>query len=328
MKNIYDLRRNVHGVLLLDKPYGVSSNQALQQVKRIYHARKAGHTGSLDPIATGMLPICLGESTKFAQYLLNSDKHYRVIARLGQKTDTSDSSGILLSERPVMFTTKVLKEALDSFRGETQQTPSMYSAIKYKGRKLYEYARSGVHVPCKSRKIVVNMLQCIRCEGNEIELDLRVSKGTYIRTIIDDLGEKLGCGAHVSYLRRLQVSHYLMTQMITMQSLQKIINHAKDIGLASQNFLDILLMPMDSPVSNYPLINLSSIMAQHLKNGCSVSLLNSPANGLVRVTEGLESNFLGIGEIINNSLLVPRRLVSKYFLDSTFKINRKAEVLH
>ncbi|VFP80631.1 tRNA pseudouridine(55) synthase TruB [Candidatus Erwinia haradaeae] len=313
MKNSYNLWRNVHGVLLLDKPYGVSSNQALQQVKRIYHARKAGHTGSLDPIATGMLPICLGESTKFAQYLLNAEKYYRVIARLGQRTDTSDSSGILLSERPVMFTTKRLQEVLDSFRGETQQTPSMYSAIKYKGRKLYEYARSGVHVPCKSRKIVVSMLQCIRCERNEIELDLRVSKGTYIRTIIDDLGEKLGCGAHVTYLRRLQVSNYLMTKMITMQSLQLIIAHTKDISLASQNLLDSLLMPMDSPVSHYPSVNLSSIMAQNLTNGCTVSLLNAPANGLVRVTEGLASNFLGIAEIINNNLLVPRRLLSRSF---------------
>ncbi|VFP88330.1 tRNA pseudouridine(55) synthase TruB [Candidatus Erwinia haradaeae] len=326
MKNSYDFQRNVHGVLLLDKPCGISSNQALQQVKHIYHARKAGHTGSLDPIATGMLPICLGESTKFAKYLLNADKYYRVIARLGQKTDTSDSSGTLLIERQVMFSTKILKEALESFRGETEQTPSMYSAIKYQGRKLYEYARSGVHVPCKSRKIVVSMLQCIRCDGNEIELDLRVSKGTYIRTIIDDLGEKLGCGAHVTYLRRLQVSNYLMTNMITMQSLKSIINHTKDTSLSSQNLLDSLLMPMDSPVSHYPSINLSSMMAQHFINGCRVSLLNSSINGLVRVTEGVEFNFLGIAEIINNNLLVPRRILSRSFLDSTSKINRKAAV--
>ncbi|VFP87358.1 tRNA pseudouridine synthase B [Candidatus Erwinia haradaeae] len=311
MSDSYDPRRNVHGVLLLDKPYGISSNQAVQQVKRIYNAKRAGHTGSLDPIATGMLPICLGESTKFAQYLLNADKHYRVIARLGQRTDTADVSGVLLSERPVTFNANMLEEVLDSFCGDTEQIPPMYSAIKYKGRKLYEYARAGVHVPGKSRKISVSMLQCIRYEGNELELDLRVSKGTYIRTIIDDLGEKLGCGAHVCYLRRLQVSNYLTTQMITMQSLKAILNDKKDIDSRSQNLLDSLLMPMDSPIAHYPSVNLSSIMARYLKNGCLVSLVNAPANGLVRVTEGVESNFVGIAEIINNSLLVPRRLLSR-----------------
>lgn len=200
--------RDIHGVLLLDKSSGLSSNDALQKVKRLYNANRAGHTGALDPLATGMLPICLGEATKFSQHLLESDKRYRVIARLGQRTDTSDADGIVVSERPVTFSADMLEQALESFRGETQQVPSMYSALKYQGRKLYEYAREGIEVPRESRRIVVYELLFIRHEGDELELEIHVSKGTYIRTIIDDLGEKLGCGAHVTYLRRLQVATY------------------------------------------------------------------------------------------------------------------------
>ena len=204
--------RDVHGVLLLDKPQGASSNDVLQKVKRIYNANRAGHTGALDPLATGMLPICLGEATKFSQYLLDSDKRYRVIAKLGQRTDTSDADGQVVEERPLTFSDEQLAAALDSFRGETQQVPSMYSALKYQGKKLYEYARQGIEVPREARPITVYELLFIRREGDELELEIHCSKGTYIRTIIDDLGEKLGCGAHVIFLRRLAVSKYLTTE--------------------------------------------------------------------------------------------------------------------
>ncbi len=232
--------RDINGVLLLDKPQGMSSNDALQKVKRIYNANRAGHTGALDPLATGMLPICLGEATKFSQYLLDSDKRYRVIARLGQRTDTSDADGQIVEERylldsdkryrviarlgqrtdtsdadgqiveerPVTFSAEQLAAALDTFRGDIEQIPSMYSALKYQGKKLYEYARQGIEVPREARPITVYELLFIRHEGNELELEIHCSKGTYIRTIIDDLGEKLGCGAHVIYLRRLAVSKY------------------------------------------------------------------------------------------------------------------------
>ena len=212
--------RDVHGVLLLDKPQGASSNDVLQKVKRIYNANRAGHTGALDPLATGMLPICLGEATKFSQYLLDSDKRYRVIAKLGQRTDTSDADGQVVEERPLTFSDEQLAAALDSFRGETQQVPSMYSALKYQGKKLYEYARQGIDVPREARPINVYELLFIRHEGDELELEIHCSKGTYIRTIIDDLGEKLGCGAHVIYLRRLAVSKYPVERMVTLEQLQ------------------------------------------------------------------------------------------------------------
>ena len=213
--------RDVHGVLLLDKPQGASSNDVLQKVKRIYNANRAGHTGALDPLATGMLPICLGEATKFSQYLLDSDKRYRVIAKLGQRTDTSDADGLVVEERPVTFSAEQLDAALDSFRGDTLQVPSMYSALKYQGKKLYEYARQGIEVPREARPITVYELLFIRHEGDELELEVHCSKGTYIRTIIDDLGEKLGCGAHVIYLRRLAVSKYPVERMVTLEHLQK-----------------------------------------------------------------------------------------------------------
>ena len=183
--------RDIHGVLLLDKPQGLSSNDALQKVKRLYNANRAGHTGALDPLATGMLPICLGEATKFSQYLLDSDKRYRVIAKLGQRTDTSDADGQIVQERPVNFTQAQLDAALDTFRGDIQQVPSMYSALKYQGKKLYEYARQGIEVPREARSITVYELQFIRWEGDELELEIHCSKGTYIRTITDDLGELL-----------------------------------------------------------------------------------------------------------------------------------------
>ncbi|MBB1440781.1 tRNA pseudouridine(55) synthase TruB, partial [Shewanella sp. SG41-4] len=192
--------RFIDGIVLLDKDTGMSSNFALQRVKRFFNANKAGHTGALDPLATGMLPICLGEATKFSQHLLDSDKRYLVTAKLGQRTDTSDSDGEVVQTRPVNFTQELLDEKLSFFRGTTQQIPSMYSALKYQGQPLYKYAREGIEVPRESRPITVFELNFIKLEGDELTLDIHCSKGTYIRTIIDDLGEMLGCGAHVIML--------------------------------------------------------------------------------------------------------------------------------
>lgn len=253
--------RDIHGVLLLDKPQGLSSNDALQKVKRLYNANRAGHTGALDPLATGMLPICLGEATKFSQFLLDSDKRYRVIARLGQRTDTSDADGQIVQERPVNFTQAQLDAALDSFRGDIKQVPSMYSALKYQGKKLYEYARQGIEVPREARSITVYDLQFIRWEGDELELEIHCSKGTYIRTITDDLGELLGCGAHVIYLRRLQVATYPIERMVTLEQLNELLEQAQAQEVAPGELLDPLLMPMDSPVENYPEVNLLPVVA-------------------------------------------------------------------
>ncbi|MFP1453349.1 tRNA pseudouridine(55) synthase TruB [Escherichia coli] len=218
--------RDINGVSLLDKPQGMSSNDALQKVKRIYNANRAGHTGALDPLATGMLPFALGEATKFSQYLLDSDKRYRVIARLGQRTDTSDADGQIVEERPVTFSAEQLAAALDTFRGDIEQIPSMYSALKYQGKKLYEYARQGIEVPREARPITVYELLFIRHEGNELEL-VPLLKRHDIRTIIDDLGEKRCCGAHVIYLRRLAVSKYPVERMVTLEHLRELVEQAE-----------------------------------------------------------------------------------------------------
>lgn len=304
--------RDIHGVLLLDKSQGLSSNDALQKVKRIYNANRAGHTGALDPLATGMLPICLGEATKFSQYLLDSDKRYRVIARLGQRTDTSDADGQVVEERPVSFSAEQLAIALENFRGETQQIPSMYSALKYQGRPLYEYARQGISVPRESRSIVVYELLFLRHEGDALELEIHCSKGTYIRTIIDDLGEKLGCGAHVTFLRRLAVSKYPVERMVTLEQLNDLLAQAQAEGIEPASLLDPLLMPMDSPAEDFPRVNLLSDVAVYFKNGQPVRVAGAPQEGLVRVTEGDEQKFIGMAEIMDDGRVAPRRLVVEY----------------
>lgn len=305
--------RDIHGVLLLDKPQGLSSNDALQKVKRLYNANRAGHTGALDPLATGMLPICLGEATKFSQYLLDSDKRYRVIAKLGQRTDTSDADGQIVQERPVNFTQAQLDAALDTFRGDIQQVPSMYSALKYQGKKLYEYARQGIEVPREARSITVYELQFIRWEGDELELEIHCSKGTYIRTITDDLGELLGCGAHVIYLRRLQVATYPIARMVTLEQLNALLAQAQEQAIAPGELLDPLLMPMDSPVENYPEVNLLPVVAGYVKQGQPVQVAGVPASGLVRITEGEERKFIGVGDIAEDGRVAPRRLVVEHF---------------
>ncbi|QKJ85495.1 tRNA pseudouridine synthase B [Paramixta manurensis] len=304
--------RDIHGVLLLDKPQGLSSNDALQKVKRLFNANRAGHTGALDPLATGMLPICLGEATKFSRYLLDSDKRYRVIARLGQRTDTSDADGAVIQTRPLQFTSQQLEQALESFRGETLQVPSMYSALKHQGRPLYEYARQGIEVPREARSIVVYELQFIRQQQDELELEIHCSKGTYIRTIIDDLGEKLGCGAHVIMLRRLQVATYPLERMITLEALNALAAEASEQGLAPGEKLDALLMPMDSPAAAFPETNLSGVVAAYFRQGQPVQAAGLPLTGLVRVTEGDERKFIGMAEIDDAGRLAPRRLVVEY----------------
>lgn len=304
--------RDIHGVLLLDKPQGLSSNDALQKVKRLYNANRAGHTGALDPLATGMLPICLGEATKFSQYLLDSDKRYRVIAKLGQRTDTSDADGIVVQERPISFSAEQLAAALESFRGDTEQVPSMYSALKHQGKPLYEYARAGIEVEREARPITVYELLFIRHEGDELELEVHCSKGTYIRTIVDDLGEKLGCGAHVIFLRRLAVSKYPIERMVTLEQLNELVEQAHRQAREPAEMLDPLLMPMDSPASDFPLVNLLPEVAVYFKNGNPVRVAGVQAEGLVRVTEGEEKKFIGMGEIDGEGRVAPRRLVVEY----------------
>ncbi len=302
--------RDIDGIVLLDKPLGLSSNDLLQKVKRLFHANKAGHTGALDPLATGMLPICLGEATKFSQHLLDADKRYRVVAKLGQRTDTSDAEGQVISERPVNVTFDDLQASLERFRGETQQVPSMYSALKYQGRPLYEYARQGTEVPREARSITVYELQLVHYDQHTIELEIHCSKGTYIRTIIDDLGERLGCGAHVIVLRRLAVANYPADKMVTLDTLRAMTADAP-IEPQTLQSLDALLLPMDSAVANLPEVNLTTAAAGCVRLGQTVDAAALPAGGLVRLTEGAERRFFGIGEIIESGRVAPRRLVAE-----------------
>ena len=259
-----------------------------------------------------MLPICLGEATKFSQYLLDSDKRYRVIARLGERSDTSDADGNVVQTRPVTFTQAELDAALDSFRGETQQIPSMFSALKYQGRPLYEYARQGIEIARDARSITVYELQFIRWHDDELELEIHCSKGTYIRTIIDDLGEKLGCGAHVIMLRRVQVARYPFEKMVTLEQLNALLNAATEAGIPLAEQLDPLLLPMDSPASAFPEVNLPSTVAAYFRQGQQVQASNTPPEGLVRVTEGDERKFIGMAEIADDGRVAPRRLVVEY----------------
>ncbi|MDP2562853.1 tRNA pseudouridine(55) synthase TruB [Psychrobium sp. 1_MG-2023] len=301
--------RAIDGVVLLDKPTGHSSNDILQKVKRIYFAQKAGHTGALDPLATGMLPICLGEATKFSQYLLDSDKRYRVIAKLGERTDTSDSDGEVVQTRPIEFSEETLMAKLDSFRGKTMQVPSMFSALKHQGKPLYHYARQGIEIEREAREINVFELLFIRHEGDELELELHVSKGTYIRTIIDDLGEMLGCGAHITMLRRLEVAHYPQDKMVTLEQLQALLDQATEEEVAPSTYLDPLLLPMDTAVIDFPQAHISDELSVKALHGNAVAVDGFSEGELVRMVVGDEQRFIGVGVIDNQGRVQPKRLV-------------------
>lgn len=305
--------RLINGVLLLDKPYELSSNNALQKVKRIFFAQKAGHTGALDPLATGMLPICLGEGTKFSQFLLDTDKTYQVTAKLGVRTTTSDADGEIVSEKPVDVSKDALMAALDKFRGTTQQIPSMYSALKYQGQPLYKYAREGIEVPRESREITVFRLDLLEFQNDEVTLEIHVSKGTYIRTIVDDLGEVLACGAHVSMLRRTAVGNYPIERMVTMEQLETLLAKAQEQDVSPSTLLDPLLLPMNTACGDMSSVTIDNMSARFLRNGNPVQASNAPDSGLVQVyidheseDKGLE--FIGVGTIDDDGLVAPKRI--------------------
>ncbi|WP_394145484.1 tRNA pseudouridine(55) synthase TruB [Vibrio atypicus] len=301
--------RPINGVILLDKPTGISSNDALQKVKRIYFAEKAGHTGALDPLATGMLPICLGEATKFSQFLLDSDKRYRVIAKLGERTNTSDSDGEVVETRQIDVDLTKLEACIEKFRGESDQVPSMFSALKYQGKPLYEYARQGIEVPRESRKITVYEIVLHRFEGDEVEMEVHCSKGTYIRTIVDDLGEMLGCGAHVTMLRRTAVANYPYENMVTLEQLNELLEQAHREEKAPRELLDPLLMPMDTAVEELPEVNLNAELTNLVQHGMPVQVLGAPEGTPLRMTSGDERLFIGVAEVNADGKVAPKRLV-------------------
>ena len=294
--------RNISGIVVLDKANGLSSNAALQEVKRLYEANKAGHAGSLDPLATGVLPVCLGEATKVSQFLLDSDKRYRARIKLGIRTDTGDSEGSIIERNEgISVSRKAIERALTKFKGEVEQVPPMHSAIKMNGVPLYKLARKGITVEREPRLVTLYQICLVEFVNSELELEISCSKGTYIRTIADDLGQELGCGAHVIELRRTQAGVFTEKDSISSEELAL---EKENRGLDK---IDQFLIPMDRAIQDLPEVNLPSITASHVKNGQAVLVRHLPKNGLVRMYE--DEQFIGIGSIDDDGKVAPKRLI-------------------
>ncbi len=298
--------RPLDGILVLDKPPGVSSNRALQIVKRLYGAAKAGHTGSLDPLATGVLPLCFGEATKFSQFLLDADKAYESTFVLGTATDTGDAEGQVLETVDASALTEAeVAEALAAFRGEIEQVPSMFSALKHQGQPLYKLARQGKEVERKARRVVISRLElrAFRAAAQpEVDIYLECSKGTYVRSVAEDLGRMLGCGAHVAQLRRTRAGPFGIDQSVSLATLEALQAEGRMADM------DALLLSADTAVDSLPLVKLSVSGGFYIRQGQPVLVPNAPCGGMVRVA--LETGeFLGIGEILDDGRVAPRRLI-------------------
>jgi tRNA pseudouridine55 synthase len=297
--------KNIDGILLLDKPLHLTSNGALQRVKRLFVAKKAGHTGSLDPLATGMLPLCFGEATKFSQFLLESDKCYQVNIKLGEKTTTGDAEGEIIATKPVEpISDTQLADVLKQFEGEIQQIPPMFSALKVQGKPLYELARKGIEIERQPRTVYIHRLQLLEFNHDVLSLEIYCSKGTYVRTLAEDIGEKLGCGAHVIGLRRSMVSPYDQAKMYTLDELEE---------LAQQEGADALvrlLIPVETSVQSLPAVKLSTSAQFYMRTGQPVMVPHMPVNGMVRLYSPTDQ-FLGVGEMIDDGRVAPRRLISQ-----------------
>jgi tRNA pseudouridine55 synthase len=296
--------RNISGILLLDKPRGLSSNGALQRVKRLYHAAKAGHTGSLDPLATGLLPVCLGSATKISAFLLDADKRYRVRIRLGQATTTADAEGEVIRTAPTDRVTEAgLRTALGSFVGTISQLPPMYSAVKHQGERLYKLARQGLEVERQPREVTIFAIDLLEFALPEVEIDVHCSKGTYVRTLAEDLGDVLGCGGHVVGLRRTGVGPYVESAgpFVTMDQLEAL--GEEDFGA-----MDALLLPQDSALGHWPEVRLSEDACFYLRQGQAVLVPRAPTEGLVRLYDP-SRRFIGVGEILDDGMVQPKRLL-------------------
>lgn len=290
--------RNLNGVLLLNKDYGVSSNRALQQVKRLFNASKAGHTGSLDPLATGVLPICFGEATKFSRFLLEADKTYQVTAKLGVITSTADAEGEIIATHPVPeFSLEQIQVAITSFLGASKQVPSMFSALKHNGQPLYKLARQGVSIERPARDIFIYEFKLLNQTIDTLEFTVTCSKGTYIRNLIEDLGAKLGCGAHVSKLARTKAGIFKLEDSYTLEQLQQL------------ESLDSTLLPITTLLENLPQVIVSGSDELNIRNGRSVV---TPVGVICGEVSLLNANneFLGVGEALNDGIIAPRRLVA------------------
>jgi len=296
--------RDISGILVLDKPAGMSSNGALQHIKRLFNANKAGHTGNLDVPATGLLPICLGEATKVSAYLLDSNKTYRARCKLGITTTTGDAAGDILNEKAVPELSEAkLKQALNKFIGDIEQVPPMYSALKHNGKRLYELAYKGIEVERKSRNITIHSIELDELTDDEFEITVACTKGTYIRTLAEDIGQEIGCGAHILTLRRLEAGPFKESQMFTPEKLQEIAEQ----GLEQ---LDTLLLPMDIALMDFPEICLTEDAAYYLCQGQSVTVSGLPKSGRLRIYNKSDQ-FLGLGEVSDDGRLAPKRLINQ-----------------
>ena len=294
--------RDINGILLLDKPIGMTSNAALQTVKRLFNASKAGHTGNLDPLATGLLPICFGEATKISGFLLDSDKRYIGTVKLGVRTRTADAEGEVVETRPLgNINERQVKAALEDFTGQIEQVPPMYSAVKVNGTPLYKLAREGKEIERKSRQVTIYGINLLRLEGDELEIDLRCSKGTYVRTLAEGIGEVLGCGAHLSALRRAASGPFDLERAVTLPELE----HLAENGFEG---LDELLLPIEDALADWPMVNMSENTAYYLQQGQAVQVPKAPTTGWVRLHRD-DGKFLGIGQILEDGRVAPKRLV-------------------
>ena len=285
-----------HGILLLDKPLGITSNTALNRAKRVLEIRKAGHTGALDPMATGLLPLCFGEATKISAWLLDADKTYLAEIRLGETTASGDAEGEVVERAEVPELDPVGVDAvLEEFRGEILQVPPMYSALKQKGKRLHELARQGIEVERKPRPVSIHKLDLLELDGARLSVRVRCSKGTYIRSLAMDIGAALGCGAHLAALRRTASGPFTVDHAVGLEALE-----GMDQAEARQ-----LLLPADLAIQDWPAIQLSPEQARHIRHGRTI-LLDSGTGGLVRMYS--EETFLGIGENIEGGRIQPRRL--------------------
>ena len=287
----------------MDKPAGISSNDVVQQAKRLFGAQKVGHTGSLDPLATGVLPLCFGEATKFSQYLLDANKTYWTRIRLGVSTETGDADGEVIAQVDATAITQTqVSDALETFVGEIEQIPSMYSALKHQGQPLYKLARQGIEVERAPRTVTIYSAELLQFAEAYIELRVHCSKGTYIRSLAEDLGAALGCGGHVSALRRLAAGPYAEAQAVTLEQVSVI---------GDPQEMDALLLPVASAVGSWPSVRLHEDTAHYVRQGQPVQVAHAPTHGWVQIFESAEEDrFLGVGEVLTDGRIAPRRLVA------------------
>ncbi|MCP5279544.1 MAG: tRNA pseudouridine(55) synthase TruB [Thiobacillus sp.] len=293
------MKRKVDGVLLLDKPVGLTSNTALQKAKRLFNAAKAGHTGTLDPFATGLLPLCFGEATKFSQFLLDADKVYRAEVKLGVRTSSGDLDGDVIAQAPVDVDETRLLAALAPFMGEIEQVPPMHSALKHQGRPLYEYARQGVEIPRKARRVVIHDLELEGLQGDACTLRIHCGKGFYVRALADDLGQVLGCGAHLTGLRRLAVGAFSVEEALTLEAL----------GNMDEGQRDACLAPADALIDALPALVLDVEAEWQLTHGQPVWQPRLAVDELYRLY-GANGCFLGVAQVNMDGKLAPKRLVA------------------